>query len=75
MVHQFIKTREKRKFACHNTTVRNHFERIPADFCICSAGWYRQLWSGIFGKPVRVEVLKAAAWSDDVCRFAIHIPG
>jgi len=66
---------EKRKFACHNTTVRNDFEHIPADFCICSAGWYRQLWGGIFGKPVRVEVLKTTAWGDDVCSFAIHIPG
>jgi predicted hydrocarbon binding protein len=43
-------------------------------YCYCGAGWYQQLWDGIMGQPVRVEVLKSILQGDDRCSFAIHLP-
>ena len=43
-------------------------------YCYCGAGWYQQLWDGIMGQPVRVEVLKSILQVDDRCSFAIHLP-
>jgi effector-binding domain-containing protein len=48
---------------------------IPVSFCYCGAGWFRQQWEGILGEPVRIDIVKSVLKGDDVCQFAIHIPG
>ncbi len=66
---------EKRKAYCFCPLIRNHLEEdIPISFCNCGAGWYRQQWEGILGKPVRINILKSVLKGDDECQFAIHLP-
>jgi predicted hydrocarbon binding protein len=42
--------------------------------CFCGSGWYDQLWEGILGKPVEIEVLQSILKGDDCCTFAITLP-
>ncbi len=66
---------EKKRNYCHCSLVRDYWdEGISPTFCNCSAGWYRQIWEGIFKKPVRIEILKTLLRGDETCEFAIHIP-
>lgn len=66
---------EQRKSYCHCPLVRNHLDLgISPTFCNCSTGWYRQLWEGIIGKPVRIDILKTLIKGDLNCQFAIHLP-
>jgi len=66
---------EKKKNYCHCPIVRNHFnEGISPTFCNCSAGWYRQQWEGILGKPVRIKIIESLVNGDDKCKFAISLP-
>jgi effector-binding domain-containing protein len=65
---------ERRLHYCHCAIARRSLGQIPPTFCLCGAGWYRQIWEGILGKPVRVELLKSLAAGDDTCQFAIHLP-
>ena len=66
---------EKRKYYCHCAMVRSHLNAgISSTFCYCGAGWYRQQWEGILGKPVRVEIRKSLLKGDTTCEFAVHLP-
>jgi effector-binding domain-containing protein len=64
---------ERRMCYCHCATIRRNLDQTPPTFCYCGAGWYRQLWEGILGKPVRIELLKCLPKGDDICEFAIHL--
>jgi predicted hydrocarbon binding protein/effector-binding domain-containing protein len=67
---------EKRAQYCHcpiiKTAIRSGVQ-ISSTYCYCGSGWYRRLWNGIMGQPVRVEVVKTVLQGDDVCTFAIHL--
>ncbi len=65
---------EKRRHYCHCALVRNNPDQMPPTFCCCGAGWYRQIWEGILGEPVQVEILDSLTLGDDTCQFAIHLP-
>jgi len=68
---------EKRFHYCHCPLVKEAIragQTISATFCYCGSGWFKRLWTGILGKPVRVEVLKTVLQGDDYCQFAIHLP-
>jgi effector-binding domain-containing protein len=65
---------EKRTHYCHCALVRNNPREIPPTFCLCGAGWYRQIWEGVLGEPVQVEILSSLTRGDDTCQFAIHLP-
>ncbi|MGB3905825.1 MAG: GyrI-like domain-containing protein [Anaerolineae bacterium] len=65
---------EKRMHYCHCAIARRSPDEVPPTFCYCGAGWYRQIWEGILGEPVRVEILKSLTGGDDTCEFAIHLP-
>jgi AraC family transcriptional regulator len=66
---------EKRMHYCHCSLIRQRLDNgISPTFCYCGAGWYRQLWEGILGRPVRLEFLKSLTRGDDVCQVAIHLP-
>ena len=64
---------EKRMHYCHCALVRTKPSDVHPAFCYCGAGWYRQIWEGILGKPVQVEILKSLTNGDDTCQFAIHL--
>ena len=40
-------------------------------YCYCSAGWYEQLFSSVFQKPVEVEKLATIPDGADHCEFEI----
>lgn len=62
---------------CHCSLVahaRHAGVTLSASHCFCGSGWYDQLWEGILGRPVSVEVLQSILKGDDCCTFAIHLP-
>ncbi len=66
---------ERRKAYCYCPLVRDHIDQgMPANFCYCGAGWFRQQWETAIGKPVTVEIVKSVLKGDDVCQFAVHLP-
>jgi effector-binding domain-containing protein len=64
---------ERRTHYCHCALVRKNPGDVHPAFCYCGAGWYRQIWEGILGKPVPVEILKSLTRGDDTCQFAVHL--
>ena len=64
---------ERRAHYCHCAVARKNPGDVHPAFCYCGAGWYRQIWEGILGKPVQVEILKSLTNGDDTCQFAIHL--
>ena len=64
---------ERRTHYCHCALARKNPGDVHPAFCYCGAGWYRQIWEGILGKPVQVEILKSLTRGDDTCQFAIHL--
>ena len=68
---------EQRAAYCHCGRLREAIRTgmtMSMTYCYCGAGWYKQLWEGILGQPVRIEVLKSVLQGDDRCTFAIHLP-
>lgn len=68
---------ERRASYCHCPFVRSTIrsgDRISPTFCNCGGGWYVQLWEGILGESVVVDVERSVARGDDCCRFVIHVP-
>jgi predicted hydrocarbon binding protein len=65
---------EKQMAACFCPLMRATKNVISKEYCHCSAGWYKGIYEGIFGAPVRVEVLQAVISGDGQCKFAIHLP-
>jgi len=67
----------RRAAYCHCSLVAHAREAgvtLPDTHCLCGSGWYDQLWEGILGKPVEVEVLQSILKGDDCCTFAITLP-
>ena len=68
---------EKRAAYCHCGRLREAIRTgmtMSRTYCYCGAGWYKQLWEGILGQPVRVEVVKSVLQGDDRCSFTIQLP-
>ena len=66
---------EKRKAYCYCPLIRENLGGgMPAAFCYCGAGWYRQQWEGAIGGPVEVEIVRSLLKGDDRCEFAIKLP-
>jgi len=70
------KTRlEKKKAYCFCPMIRDFLDKdIPATFCNCGTGWVRQQWEGVFGQPLKIEIVKSLTKGDEECQFAIHLP-
>ncbi len=69
---------EKRSWYCHCSLMRDLIrsgETVSGTYCHCGAGWYHQLWEGILGEPVRIDIVESVLQGDDLCAFAIHLPG
>ena len=66
---------ERKQAYCFCPVVRNRLEQgMPAAFCTCGAGWYRQQWEGAIGEAVSIRIVKSILNGDDVCQFAIRLP-
>jgi hypothetical protein len=68
----------RRKAYCHCPFVRPYLDEVPSrlspTFCYCGAGWYRRLWEGILGLPVKIEYHETLLRGDDQCTFTITFP-
>jgi len=54
----------------------SHVNKIPprklsATYCNCSRGWAKELFEGVLGRPVGVNMEKSIIKGDDQCRFRI----
>ncbi len=66
---------EKRKAYCFCPLIRDKLDQgMPASFCYCGAGWYRQQWEGAIGEPLGIEIISSLLTGGDHCEFAIHLP-
>jgi effector-binding domain-containing protein len=69
---------ERRKAYCHCPFVHPYLDEVPstlsATFCYCGAGWYRRLWEGILGQPVRIEHVETLLKGNDQCTMTITLP-
>jgi hypothetical protein len=69
---------ERRKAYCHCSFVHPYLDEIPtrlsSTFCYCGAGWYRRLWEGILGQPVKIEHVETLLRGNDQCTLTITLP-
>jgi effector-binding domain-containing protein len=66
---------ERKKAYCFCPLIREHLDQgMPATFCYCGSGWYRQQWEGALGQPVTIEIVRSLLKGDDRCEFAIQLP-
>lgn len=71
--------RMKRYYSCYCAWVRGAIKRgeereISANFCNCSAGFFKQYWDIIFDQSVKVEPIETPLTGVLECKFAVHIP-
>jgi hypothetical protein len=68
----------KKYYYCHCSWVREALKKdepdIPAKFCDCSAGFYKNQWEAILKEKVQVETIETILKGDKRCLFAIHLP-
>jgi len=66
---------DKKKHYCHCRFINSNLDKgISSTFCNCGTGWYRQIWEGILGKPIRIKILKSLLKGDETCQVAIYLP-
>ncbi|MFC1475640.1 DUF6144 family protein [Candidatus Zixiibacteriota bacterium] len=72
--HQQAQTpAEKRYYFCHCDYARAVAETISPTYCLCGAGWCKKIWSAVFERPVRVDIVQSVLQGDEVCQFAVHL--
>jgi hypothetical protein len=69
----------KRYYSCYCAWVRGAIKKgeegnISANFCHCSAGYFKQYWDIIFDQSIKVEPIETPLTGALECKFAIHIP-
>ena len=69
----------KRYYSCYCAWVRGAIRKgeekdISANFCNCSAGFFKQYWDIVFDQSVKVEPLETPLTDNLECKFAVHIP-
>ncbi len=69
---------ERRRAYCHCPFVHPYLDELSArlspTFCFCGAGWYRRLWEGILGQPVKIEQVETLLKGHDQCTMTITLP-
>ena len=46
---------------------------LPQIYCNCSRGWFMELFEGVLGHPVKVEVEQSIIRGADKCKFVIYL--
>ena len=68
----------KRYHYCHcpwvKESLRANDVRVSPKFCECSAGFHKKYWEGVFGQPLKAEVIETVLDGARWCEFAIHLP-
>lgn len=59
---------------CYCGSVSQTRTRFSDTYCLCSCGWYRQLFETALGQPVTVELLGSIIQGAERCEFLIHLP-
>jgi len=65
----------RREMYCHCPRVNKAVKqgiRMPVEYCLCGAGFYRNIWETITESPVRVEVIESVFDGDDRCCVAVY---
>jgi hypothetical protein len=81
-IEEFLEAKDektKRYHYCHCGWVRDSLkksgkEQVSPTFCLCSGGWHKVPFEGIFGQVLEVDPVKSVLKGDDLCTFAIHLP-
>ena len=81
-MQKFLNTEDemmKRYYSCYCAWVRGAIKKgeekeISANFCHCSAGFFKQYWDIIFDQSVKVEPMDTPLTGALECKFAVHIP-
>jgi len=53
--------------------VENKPEKLSRTYCRCSVGYIKEIYSRVFGQPVKVELLSSVLHGDKRCRFRIEL--
>ncbi len=48
-------------------------ENVSLTWCNCSRSHVEKIWSGVLGKPVKVELLESRIVGSQECKFAVHL--
>ncbi|TRZ48392.1 hypothetical protein D4S03_09960 [bacterium] len=69
---------KRRKAYCHCAFAHPNLEEVPSKlsptFCFCGPGWYRRLWEGILGQPVKIEYVETLLRGNNQYTFTITLP-
>ena len=71
-------TARRRQLYFHCPRVRDVLKSsvtISPTYCYCGGGFYKGIWEEILQQPVEVELLESVLQGDEVCKFAVHLPG
>lgn len=70
---------ERRKLACHCplavSSITPEGAGVPPLWCACSAGFTKFRFDVVFGEETEAIVVDSVLAGDDLCRFAVKIPG
>lgn len=68
---------KKKYYYCHCPMIRGGFlteEEMPnSDFCLCGAGFYKDLWEYILGRKVKVSLKESLLKGDGMCKIVIDL--
>lgn len=64
---------EKRYHFCHCENVRAVKSEISKTYCYCGAGWCKNIWEEVLGRPVTIEIRQSVLLGDDACQFAVYL--
>jgi predicted hydrocarbon binding protein len=59
---------------CYCSWVNADPSSVPDVYCNCSVGWLKELFEGVFGAPVQVELTKTVVRGDDCCEYVVKLP-
>jgi hypothetical protein len=58
---------------CYCEMVDEGPERLPATYCLCSAGWVQEMFETVTGRPMRVELVRSIKAGAPDCRFIVRL--
>ena len=78
----YLNTKDKKMKAyyyCHCPWAREAIndgtaDEIPAVFCNCSGGYYKNYWEIVLDQPIKVDTVKTVLEGESICEFRVHLP-